>query len=436
MLLALAGQGVRWRKSREMRHLHTAISVGLWMLLAGCSVAQPSGNVATRPPTSGLPGTSDPVISTGESAANPPTTTPPLQSSQDSRTTVLFSPTFAVVYGQDYLVEFFDDDPQVVGQVRFDQAAPFRSEWATTDCSLLISTTGNGSIDLVRYGQLTMDTELVTTSLAHAGDYRTFPSLSSDGTWVGWTHVLQQTEPISHEEFGVEITMLHSSGSVILTDDSGPWRKGGAWSPTGAVLAFSQLDADGASELFAYDAPGQRKRLVARLDKSYGPIGPISWSGDGASLAFASGPEGSQGVFWSSLWVVDSLLSPVTRRLTLPEGILILGDEFWFNEDSTQIGMVSVATSGSRGILIIDVDTSRILWDSLTSIPGTYVQAAIPLGSILRWAILTGDNKAFLVVVGSPHLYPWTSSGNLTQKAWTDIAAFPPSRTVVCRRSE
>jgi dipeptidyl aminopeptidase/acylaminoacyl peptidase len=129
--------------------------------------------------------------------------------------------------------------------------------------------------------------------------------------------------------------------------------KGGEWSPTGDLVAFTDFDSNGTQQLFISKPDGSDLRQITSGNDPSREIRSIRWSPDGSRLVFDAPGQPNKSDFWIYLVERDYLYN----LLFDIHDLSISQNSIWWVDKGTKLLFAASASGASlRGTFVFDAE--------------------------------------------------------------------------------
>lgn len=220
-----------------------------------------------------------------------------------------------------------------------------------------------------------------------------YPQLSPDGKWISYVVGYGEDRYTGWEFQDVRVVVVDEPARPFhLTERGGAGVYGGAWSPDGQWLAYSDYDQDGNGQLYLSKPDGSDRRQLTHLVMSKITMDVIEWSPDGQRLAFTAYDQDDipQGI-----WIVHSDGNDL-REITLSDGNSIWGAPLWWSADGrTFVAFVS-GDESVEGLYWFDPDTGKpyhVFYDSKS--PNGHISFCFPISDVQTIAFSDAETKFY-----------------------------------------
>lgn len=171
-----------------------------------------------------------------------------------------------------------------------DMNYPTFMKWKNNGCNLLIHTTQDilEIVDLDGVWKETIFSSL-DLEIIDPDAYKYDVHLSPDENWVWYWHVSGSPDNERGPEYRYEVQEVFTisrnlnQGPYQITENGGGWAA--SWSPDNEYIAYSDLDENGALQVFTATKEGNHKNQITNFDNNAWEIAYIEWSPDGGSIA-------------------------------------------------------------------------------------------------------------------------------------------------------
>jgi hypothetical protein len=172
-----------------------------------------------------------------------------------------------------------------------DRNYPTFMSWENNGCNFLIHNDSQNVLDIVDLDGAWKETVFSTTDLEiiDPDAYIFDVFLSPDQNWIWYWHVSGNPDNERGPEYRYEIQEIFTisrdleQGPYRISANGGGWEA--SWSPDSEYIAFSDLDENGALQIFIATKEGKLKKQITNFNDNAGEIAYIEWSPDGDSLA-------------------------------------------------------------------------------------------------------------------------------------------------------
>lgn len=185
------------------------------------------------------------------------------------------------------------------------------------------------------------------------------PVLSPSGKYVSYVVYSGEQYYATAQYQDVEIVNVNSPGQPTrLTTHGGSWKEGGAWSPEGDQIAYTDYDAQGIVQVYRTDLIHRSTQLLSHFTTANQKAGPVQWSPTGEDIAVLLGnPEGGLKEAW-----IMSLTRKEMQQVNIPGQLTALGSTLLWSEKGDKLLIYGYADNESvRGLYWIDVANNRLI---------------------------------------------------------------------------
>lgn len=253
------------------------------------------------------------------------------------------------VSGSDIVL--LDASGNLVRVVRFSwkRAFPIDLHWVSGAVNgFVVSTTSDEQLQLWR-----IDPQKNLVELLYEMDQKIgieYPQLSPDGKYVMYALWSGRFLYMGATVQDIEVFAIEDpSQNYRLTQNGGGAMKGGVWSPTGDLVAFTDFDSNGTQQLFISKPDGSDLRQITSGNDPTREIRSVRWSPDGSQLVFDAPGQPNKSDIWIYLIARDYLYS-------LPYDILELSISqksiWWVDSGAKLLFAASAKGASERGIFI------------------------------------------------------------------------------------
>ena len=168
---------------------------------------------------------------------------------------------------------------------------PWMAESITADCHFvaMVRITHDPDwqhrlVQIDRNGEVVA--ELFSIQMHMSDMVRFLPVLSPTGQYVSYSVYSGELYYDSAQYQDVEIvTLEHPDNPIRLTAHGGAWNGGGAWSPDGSLIAYTDYDEQGVSQVYTTRLEDLTQQLLTDFRTPGLRAGGLSWSPDGDRIA-------------------------------------------------------------------------------------------------------------------------------------------------------
>lgn len=190
------------------------------------------------------------------------------------------------------------------------------------------------------------------------GNHRYFPMISPTGDYVAYV-VFSGTLYYDNAEYqDIEVVPLNQPDNPVrITSHGGAWKNGGAWSPDGTQLAYTDYDEQGRLQINITTINSWNNHQLTEFRSSQMKPGPISWSPKGDRLAVILDNANNN----REVWIV-SVPHRTAQKLSLPDGVVTIADKVYWSDDGSTI-LLSVgdySESGLEGLYWFDIEYNQL----------------------------------------------------------------------------
>jgi hypothetical protein len=157
----------------------------------------------------------------------------------------------------------------------------------------------------------------------------------------------------------VEVVQANQQEKAIrLTERGGAWKEGGAWSPKGDQIAYTDYDEQGILQVYLSDLTKNTRRGLTHFTNTNHKPGPIYWSPTGGEIAVFMGETQDS---FNEAWVI-AVPAGTVSAIPKPVGVTGFGGTLWWSETGDKI----LLTGGggdpdSAGLYWLDSKTFHVL---------------------------------------------------------------------------
>jgi Tol biopolymer transport system component len=206
-------------------------------------------------------------------------------------------------------------------------------------------------------------------------------TLSPDGSYLAYKVGTGYTNHISYENQHIEILNIAQQTTTQLTEHGG--HCGLAWSPDGAMLAFTNSNENNVNQIFILNTSTMEKTLLSSNIKSNKPTRPLYWSPDSKKLAYPVYDAANEIMQMEIIGVEEE---ENTARL-LPLSFHNILDAWWVDNDVLLIQAHLLDADGEPdeiAVLWVNTNNDTVLQELRASeTPDSDIQTIRPINSSL-----------------------------------------------------
>jgi Tol biopolymer transport system component len=283
-------------------------------------------------------------------------------------------------------------------------------------------------VRLKRYNLISNKAEDIFDVFSEPGQsWKTHPEISPTGKWVSYAVWSGNFYYEGAEYQDLEILPIEGGNPQRLTTRGGTLTIGGAWSPKDDLIAFTDLDEVGVSQLFLNEITKGHIEQVTNFPDPDSKIEAISWSPIGDQLVFDRSLELREDNS-SELWVMD-LPTRKISRIDFQFDIFGIGQIFWNNSGNAIVASLSVPGE-KDGMYWIDMDkkvVSHALMSGLfkeIDVFGYSFTHPFPISRDLRYLGFLTFDSAFMYDSHTKTIYRLAEIPELQDGMLLDVTPF------------